>query len=352
MQKRRTPFATGKFSGVKSPSAPFYGGFMSDKLIDVHSHPLLPIWLEALGRATGKTSEAITISGAPVPPWSTERHLDALDGHGISASILSLPDATDFLKGREARALARTINEQLAEIVARHPSRFGAFAVVPLDDMDAAIEEMTYALDVLRLDGVASSTHADGVYLGDSYFDRWFEEMNRRSVTLFVHPVPPPHFELGRIGLNVAILEFMFDSTRMVANMVMSGAKARFRDVAIISTHGGGAIPYLAPRISVLEPLFGAGENRQTLSGEEVLTGLSSFYYDLTASTAPASIDAIRRLVPASQILMGFDFPMMPASTIASAQEQFATYEGMQRDEKRMILAGNALRLFPRLAGQ
>jgi hypothetical protein len=49
---------------------------------------------------------------------------------------------------------------------------------------------------------------------------------------------------------------------------------------------------------------------------------------------------------------MGFDFPMMPASTIASAQEQFATYEGMQRDEKRMILAGNALRLFPRLACQ
>src|SRR3984893_9031610 len=102
----------------------------------------------------------------------------------------------------------------------------------------------------------------------------------------------------------------------MATNMILSGAKKRFSDIRMICTHGGGTVPYLASRISILEPVFGAGPNRAVLSGEEILSGLSTFYFDLTASTAAASLDAIRHLVPASQLMLGFDFPMMPASII------------------------------------
>jgi predicted TIM-barrel fold metal-dependent hydrolase len=132
--------------------------------------------------------------------------------------------------------------------------------------------------------------------------------------------------------------------------MVLSGTKQKYEDIRIISTHGGGTIPYLASRISILEPLFGAGSGHRTLSGDEVLAGLGSFYFDLTASTSAASLDSIRRLVPAKQLLMGFDYPMMPASTITPALARFAAYEGLGAEEKDMILSDNATQLFPRLA--
>jgi len=290
------------------------------------------------------------IAGRPLPDWSVEGHLNAMDDNGIAASVLSLPGGTNFLKGSDARDAARAINEYFADIIARFPSRFGAFAVLPLDDTDAALEEMRYAMDVLQLDGISSDTHLGGVYLGDPSYDRWFEEMHRRSATLFVHPTAPPGSEQAGIGLNVAILEFMFDTTRMVANLVLSGRKQRFSKIKIISTHGGGTAPYLASRISILAPIIGAEAGRITLSAEEVLTGMGSFYYDLTASTAAASLDALLHLVPAAQLLMGFDYPMMPTSTIAPAQRRFVEYEKLTPQEKRMILSQNAQGLFPRLA--
>jgi 6-methylsalicylate decarboxylase len=318
-------------------------------LIDVHSHSLLPVWKAALAKATGQPIESVTMFGLKMPAWSPELHVQAMDTNAIGLSMLSLPGATNYLTGRGARALARAINEELADIVDRHSPRFGAFAVTPLDDMDAAIEEMVYAMDVLKLDGVGSGTHYLGKYLGDGYFDPWFDEMNRRRTTLFAHPLPPANFKPAG-ALDVSILEFMFESTRMVTNMVLSGTKQKYKDIRIISTHGGGTIPYLASRISILEPLFGAGSGYRTLSGDEVLAGLGSFYFDLTASTSAASLDSIRRLVPATQLLMGFDYPMMPAPTIAPALARFAAYEGLGAEEKNMILSDNATQLFPRLA--
>jgi hypothetical protein len=109
--------------------------------------------------------------------------------------------------------------------------------------------------------------------------------------------------------------------------MVLSGAKQRFANIRMICTHGGGTIPYVASRISILEPLFGAGPDRPVLSGEEVLEGLSTFYFDLTASSAAASLDAIGHLVSASRLMLGFDYPMMPASTIPGAWERLENYD-------------------------
>jgi len=322
------------------------------RIIDVHSHALLPRWLDAVSKATRLPRDRLQIAGTPVPEWSVEHHLAMMDAHGIAASVLSWPSATSFLKGQPARTLAQAMNEEFASIIARHPKRFGAFAVLPLDDMDAAVEEMAYALDVLRLDGVSSSTHIGGVYLGDGRFDRWFAEMNRRATTLFVHPTTPVGSEQVSMGINVAILEFMFDSTRMATNMILSGAKKRFGDIRLICTHGGGTVPYLASRISILEPVFGAGPNRAVLSGEEILSGLATFYFDLTASTAAAPLDAIRYLVPTSQLMLGFDFPMMPASTVTPSLGRFENYQGLTATDRDKIIHGNAFGLLPGLASR
>jgi len=319
-------------------------------VIDVHSHILWPKWLEVARAAGALPAAQHTVPGVPPARWSLESHLAAMDEHGIKASVLSWPRATDFLKGDAARSMARALNEQLAEIVSRHPRRFGALAALPLDDMDAAILEMAYALDVLGLDGVSCSTNIDGVYLGDASFDDWFAEMNRRHATLFIHPAAPKAVKEVSSGLNASILEFMFDETRMVTNLVLSGAKKRFPNIRMICTHAGGTVPFLASRVSILEPIFGAGPGRTVLNCEEVIEGLSSFYFDLTASTSAASLDAILHLVPASKLLVGYDYPMMPSTTIAPAIEQLRRYQGLQEQDLQMIFRENAIRLFPRLA--
>lgn len=321
---------------------------MAHSLIDVHSHPLLPRFVEVLGNGLGPSSPPGTAYGMPLPDWSYENHLDVMDLYGIGVSIASLPGSTNAISGRHSAAQARAMNEDLAAFVARNPSRLGAFAVVPMDDMDASLIELEYALDVLKLDGVYADTHLAGKYLGDPFFDPCFEEMARRGVTLFVHPIAPPNFSAAASRLNVAVLEFMFDTTRMVTNMVLSGAKQRFAKINIISTHGGGTIPYLAPRIGLAGAFPGAYPGGPTLSTPDIIASLGSFYYDLTASTSATSLNTIRGLVPPERLLLGFDFPMMPQQSIGPTSKSFLDYPAFDSEAKRDIAERNARRLFQR----
>jgi len=308
------------------------------KIIDVHSHVVAP-----------HGQGARMWPGQVQPDWSVERVISYMDEHDISACVLSVPDSANRATGQEARDIARRINEELANIVSRHPSRFGAVATLPGQDAGGAAAEIAYALDTLKMDGVATSTSINDTYLGEPQFDPWFEELNRRGATLFVHPSITKAGQTLLNGLDPSVLEFMFDTTRMIANMVATGAKQRFSNIKIISTHGGGAIPFLANRIQTLQHSFGVGPGRLELSFEEVREGIASFYYDLTAATSEAQLAAILKLVPVSQLLMGLDFPFMPKSTFAPAIADIGRYPAFSEADLRSLSYGNAGRLYPAL---
>jgi predicted TIM-barrel fold metal-dependent hydrolase len=188
-----------------------------------------------------------------------------------------------------------------------------------------------------------------GRYLGHASFDPWFEEMDRRSATLFAHPGGPPNYDPHQLGLNVALMEFMFESTRMVANMVLTGAKTKFSKMKMISTHGGGTIPYLSGRLSILHPILGWNDGLPQLTGEEIMAGLRSFYYDLTASTTAPPLRAIDAFISGDKLLVGFDFPMMPDTTIAPARSNLVATDLFDPVAKQKISRDNALGLFPGL---
>jgi predicted TIM-barrel fold metal-dependent hydrolase len=273
-----------------------------------------------------------------------------MEEHDISACVLSAPASANNATGQEARDIARRTNEVLAEIVSEHPNRFGAVATLPSLDPDGALAEIGYALDTLKMDGVATTTSINDTYLGEPQFDPWLEELNGRSATLFVHPTITKAGESLLNGLNASVIEFMFDTTRMITNMVATGAKQRFSRIKIISAHGGGTIPFLVNRIQTLEHTFGVGPGRLELSPEEIRDGIASFYYDLTAATSDAQLGAILKLVPVSQLLMGLDLPFMPKSTFAPAIADVGGYPAFSKTDLRDISYANAFRIYPALA--
>jgi predicted TIM-barrel fold metal-dependent hydrolase len=309
-----------------------------NKIVDIHSHPVL-----AFG-------ERAPVGQGKQPDWSVESALSYMEEHDIAACVLSAPAAANDATGQEARDIARRTNEVLAEIVFQHPNRFGAVAALPGMDADGAIAEIGYALDTLKLDGVTTTTSTNDVYLGEPRFDPWLEELNRRSATFFVHPTITKAGVTLLNGLNASVIEFMFDTTRMITNMVATGAKKRFSQIKIIAAHGGGTIPFLVNRIQTLEHTFGVGPGRLELSSEEVRDGIASFYYDLTAATSEAQLGAILKLVPVSRLLMGLDNPFMPKSTFAPAIADVGHYPAFNETDLRSISDENAFRLYPALA--
>ncbi len=302
--------------------------------IDVQSHFLPPFYTDAL-RAAGMTD----IDGWAIPKWDVASAIETMDELGIRAQLLSLSTpGVSFAQGQQARDVSRALNEFAASTIRDHSPRFGAFAILPLPDVNGAMEELAYSLDTLKLDGIGLLSNYGGVYLGQPEFDPIFDELNRRGAVLFIHPCAPPHFEALGVGLTSPILEFPFETTRIATNLIRSGTIERCPNLRIILPHGGGTIAFLQPRLA-----FTLGPERAPL--------LSSFYYDLTAATMPGQLAALATLVPPQRLLMGVDFPFMPADVTA----RFLTSlneASFSAEERRAIRSENALRLFPLLAAR
>src|SRR5258708_11676559 len=97
------------------------------KIIDVHSHPILPF------------GQSAPIAPGKQPDWSVESALSYMDQHDISACVLSDPDAANHTAGQEAREIARRINETIAEIAFKHPLPFWAIPDLARRDAHGAL---------------------------------------------------------------------------------------------------------------------------------------------------------------------------------------------------------------------
>lgn len=323
---------------------------MPAAVIDVHAHILPQRYLDAMRTAglADQTGRPVG-DGFPFPAWNLDDTLRVMDRHAIRASVLSITaPGAQFEHGPKARALVRELNEAMAAIVSERPARFAALAVLPLSDIDASLSEIEFALDRLGFDGIGLYSNVDGVYLGDERFVPLFEALNRRKAVVFIHPGQPPGFEHISLGLPAPILEYPFDSTRMLASLLYSGALARFRDIKLIVPHGGGAVPYLAARIA--RAASADFRNGPKTPPGEALQLLRSVYYDLTAMSEVGNMALLKEFVSAERLLVGYDYPFRPEATIAPQAATLDTFQGLTDAEKSSIRTGNALRLFPRLA--
>src|SRR5580698_2532325 len=220
------------------------------RTIDVHHH-ILPdfFWRE--------TNDAHSpVGGIAPPPWDADLMLSFMDEAGIDVAVtpISTPGVHVGDDAR-ARSLARRCNEFSARLIQAHPKRFGGFAALPLPDVDGALDELAYALDDLRLDGVVLFSNARGIYLGDPRFTPLFDELQRRAAVVFVHPNPSPDPSAHALGLPDSLIDYPADTTRDIARLHYSNTLARTPDVKYVLAHAGGTVPYLAGRFAIIDEM-------------------------------------------------------------------------------------------------
>lgn len=228
-----------------------------------------------------------------------------------------------------------------------HPRRFGHFANLPLPDVDGALREIAYALDVLGSDGVAVETNANGRYLGDVLFEPVWAELDRRHAVVFVHPTSPPGHEAVSSGRPRPMLEFLFDSARTAADLVFAGVFLRYPEISWVFTHGGGALPLLADRLELFRRLFDGGSPDDPTVQDQ----LRRLWFDMAGTPFPRQIPALTAAVGTDRLLYGSDYCWTPAPATAGQIASIDSAEQPHGDTWRALTTRNAHQLFPRLKG-
>ncbi|HEY0249086.1 MAG TPA: amidohydrolase family protein [Gryllotalpicola sp.] len=313
-------------------------------LVDVHAHFVTAEYVQAAVSAGITTPD-----GMPAwPSWSAEDHLRLMDENGIEKSYLSVSSpGTHFGDDAAAAALSRQVNEFGAAVAAARPERFGHFASLPLPNVEGALRELAHALDVLGSDGVILESNAHGLYLGDERMRPLLAELDRRRAIVFVHPTSPPNHEQVSIGRPRPMVEFMFDSTRTLADLVFSGRLTEFGGIRWVFSHSGAAMPVLADRIELFRTLFLAEQPGFGPEAPTVPELLRELWFDIAGTPFPNQVPALTRAFGTEHLLYGSDYCYTPARGVTA---QLATIDAAEPpapgDDWRALTTRNAARLF------
>ncbi len=307
------------------------------KRIDVHHHLIPASYLAAVAEYR---------IGSQPRPWSPALSLQEMDRNGIATAMLSIIQPGIWRKEDRAksRRMARDINEYGATLVRDYPRRFGLWAALPLPDIDGSLAEIEYAFDTLHADGIGLMTSFDQTYLGSATFAPVYAELNRRKAVIYVHPQTPDCCSQIASEMPASSVEYATDTTRTIGSVIFSGTAARYSDIRWIFSHSGGTAPFLISRFELVDQSI----KDRSLIPHGALHEMKKFHYDTAQGNHRGALDALRAVVPTSQILFGTDYPMRPAKEEVDA---LAAY-GFTAAERAAIDFENAQRLITRLAVQ
>lgn len=316
--------------------------------IDSHFHIVPPFYNDAaIAAGAGPTRGAF-------PDWSPERGLAMMDARGIDVAVTSVVPGVHFLAPPKAKEMARRCNEFAADLCARFPARYGAFATVPMHDAQAAVEEIAYALDELKLDGVCLLTSYGEKYLGDAAFDPVLAALHDRNSVVFIHPFNSaqqlpgaPRGTETHLPYPAFMVEYPFDTTRMAAHLMFSGALERFPGVRFILSHAGGALPFLAWRLfccQMVSPRFPKWPE------DKVRAALRHFWYDTAMATGREMLSCLFSFVGTGRVVFGTDWPLVSDPGVDECLKNLSAPGFLSEAEQAAIARGNATELFPRFA--
>ncbi|HXK26747.1 MAG TPA: amidohydrolase family protein [Candidatus Binatia bacterium] len=322
------------------------------RAIDIHAHFVPEEYLrlvEAEGERYGLrlrhgpdgpliVAGHVVIGPVTAPYHDLDLRLKEMDAQGVAVHALSLmPPMVYWADGALGNRLARLVNDAMAAASGAHPERFVFLATLPMQDPEAAVNEVNRAVTQLGARGIYLGTNVRGKELTDPSFLPVFERIDALRVPIFLHPLNV----IGAQRLTSYYLHNLlgnpFDTAVAAANIIFSGLLDRFPKLKICLPHAGGALPYLIGRLN-----HGWKVRQECKALKKPPSSyLRRFTYD-TISHAPKSLSYLIDLVGADQVMMGSDYCFdmgyeRPVKAVTALK--------LSRPDQEKILGGNAARL-------
>ena len=196
--------------------------------------------------------------GPCVPLYDMDTRFRIMDKFPEVVQVLTIgpvPPIEYFANEQQTAELAKMANDEMAELCLKYRDRFvAAIALLPMNNIDAALEETDRAIKDLGFKGVYVHSNINGKPLDAPEFLPLWEKMAKFDLPVYIHPWRPPEFsdyeKEKESKYNIAgNFGWPYETTVAMTRIIFSGILDKYPDLKIVTHHCGGMVSFYAGRI-------------------------------------------------------------------------------------------------------
>jgi predicted TIM-barrel fold metal-dependent hydrolase len=302
--------------------------------IDIFSHILTEKFLSIYRKKAPAIEKQIEVLTPPVVDLQIRfrlmnRYPDVLQ----MLTVANVP-LEKFVSPQDAVEFATIANDELADLVLKYPDKFfGAVACLPMNDMDAALEEIDRTITKLRLKGVQIYSRINGEPLDAPKFKPLYKKMAEYNLPIWIHPTT-----YEKLDNDIGIFSWPFETTSAMLRLVKSGVFVEYPNIKFIVHHAGAMVPFFAERIKWVMSLV-------PQPYPNIHEHFHKFYVDTAVYGHTPALMCSYDYFGADHLLFGTDAPLGPRWGMV--EDTIASIERMTIPdaEKEKILKKNAVDL-------
>lgn len=237
--------------------------------------------------------------------WNIEEQIADLDASGIDVAVIN-PNMVGEVAGLdlgEARETIAMLNAETARVQRQFPDRIAGLAMLPMQDVDAALEALDRAVE-LDLRGVLMLSNLGGAPLGEAETWPVYERIDELGLPIYLHPANNSMvYDHGIIPILDSALSWVSETSLAAFSLILSGLLDRCPGLQIVQPHLGGVIPYVVGRVARYEAYF------PTPLEHSLDHYLKTRFYIDTVTHTPAAIPLAIETYGADRIVYGDDYP-------------------------------------------
>ena len=275
-----------------------------------------------------------------------DRRLNEMDALGVDMHLLSLTaPGVQMFDADTATDLASLVNDRLAEVCRRHPTRFAGLATFAPQSPRRAAKEMERAITTLKLNGFILNSHTNDEYLDDPKYWPVLEAAEALGACIYIHPRAASYGLKGPLqdyGMDSAMWGYGVEVGTHAVRMMASGLFDRFPTLRICIGHMGEAVHFWLWRIAFMNGRAQAVGRapRTELSMDEYFR--RNFVITTSGVEDPLALDYSIRKIGADNIMWAIDYPYQPQAPAV----EFIDRAPISEDDRAKICHLNAERIF------
>jgi len=224
--------------------------------IDAYSHISPPKYTEALRKAYPAFYNQIL--GNTPPLFDLDERFRIMDRYEPIMQVLTVgpvPPLEAFANPKKSVELAKMANDEMAELILKYRDRFiAAIALLPMNDIAAALKETDRAINELGFRGIYMHSNINGKPLDSPEFLPLYEKMSKYNLPIYIHPWRGDDFadyktEKTSKYMIASIFGWPYETTAAMTRLVFSGILEKYPNLKVITHHCGGMVPYYEQRI-------------------------------------------------------------------------------------------------------